>query len=78
MSEIMQITDKRKTKNKKKKEKSKQRQKRTRGDRSYSERVRAKWFYFAFKCGFLQLIRKTSLIFNSNLELALWIILNQR
>ena len=58
--------------------KNKQRQKRTRGDRSYSERVRAKWFCCAFKLGFLQLICKASLIFKSNLELALSIILKQR
>ena len=39
-----------------------------RGDRSYNERVRAKWFCCAFKLGFLQLICKASLIFKSNLE----------
>ena len=55
-----------------------QRQKRRSGDRSYSERVRAKWFCCAFKLGFLQLICKASLIFKSNLELALSIILKQR
>ena len=42
---------------------------------SYSERVRAKWFCYSFKLGFLQLICKASLIFKSNLELALSIIL---
>ena len=47
-------------------------------NRSYSERVRAKWFCYAFKFGFLQLICKASLIFKSNLELALSIILKQR
>ena len=47
-------------------------------NRSYSERVRAKWFCCAFKLGFLQLICKASLIFKSNLELALSIILKQR
>ena len=46
-------------------------------NRSYSERVRAKWFCCAFKLGFLQLIRKASLIFKLNLELALSIILKQ-
>ena len=50
----------------------------TRRDRSYNEKVRTKWFCYAFKLGFLQLICKTSLIFKSNLELALWIILKQR
>ena len=47
-------------------------------NRSYSERVRAKWSYFAFKLAFLQLIRKASLIFKSNLELVLSITLKQR
>ena len=36
------------------------------------------WFSCAFKLGFLQLICKASLIFKSNLELALSIILKQR
>ena len=31
-------------------------------DKGYSERVRAKWFCWAFKLGFLQLICKASLI----------------
>ena len=44
--------------------------KRSKGNRSYSERVRTKWFCCAFKLGFLQLISKASLIFKSNLELA--------
>ena len=43
----------------------------SKGNRSYSERVRDKWFCCAFKLGFLQLICKASLIFKSNLELAL-------
>ena len=51
---------------------------RSKGNRSYSERVRAKWFCWAFKLGFLQLICKASLIFRSNLELVLSIILKQR
>ena len=51
---------------------------RSKGNRSYSERVRAKWFCCAFKLGFLQLICKASLIFKSNLDLALSIILKQR
>ena len=45
---------------------------------SYSESVRAKWFCWAFKLGFVQLICKASLIFKSNLELALSIILKER
>ena len=51
--------------------------KRSNGDRSYSEMVRAKWFCCAFKLDFLQLICKASLIFKSNLELALSIIWNK-
>ena len=57
---------------------TKQKQKRTKGDRNYSERVRAKWVCSAFNLSFLQLICKASLIFKSNLELALSIILKQR
>ena len=56
------------------KRKKKQRQKRTKGDKSYSERVRAKSFGCVFKLDFFQLICKASLIFQSNLELALSII----
>ena len=51
---------------------------RSNGNRSYSERVRAKWFCCAFKLGFLQLICKAFFIFKLNLELALSIILKQR
>ena len=47
-------------------------------DKSYSERVRAKWFCCSFKLGFLQLICKASLIFRSNLKSALSIILKER
>ena len=72
----MKIVDERETQ--KATKKKKQRQKRARGDRSYSERVRAKSFCCAFKLGFLQLICNASLIFKSNLELALSIILKQR
>ena len=39
---------------------------RSKGNRSYSERVRAKLFCCAFKLGFRQLICKASLIFKSN------------
>ena len=52
--------------------------KQNKGDGSYSERVRDKWFYWAFKFGFLQSICKASLIFKSKLELAISIILNER
>ena len=51
---------------------------RSKGNRSYSERVRAKWFCCAFKLRFLQLISKATLIFKPNLDLALSIILKQR
>ena len=44
---------------------------RRKGNISYSGRARAKWFYCVFKIGFFQLICKSSLIFKSNLELAL-------
>ena len=47
-------------------------------DTSYSERVRAKWFCYAFKLGFLQWIYKVSVICESNLKLALSIILKER
>ena len=68
----MKIIDERETqKNPKQTNKNKKKQKRTREDRSYSERVRAKWFCCAFKLGFLQLVCKASLIFESNLESAL-------
>ena len=50
---------------------------RSKGNRSYGEMVRAKWFCSAFKLGFLQSVFKTSLIFKLNLKLALSIILKQ-
>ena len=51
---------------------------RIKGNRSYTERVRAKLFCCAFTLGFFQLICKASFIFKSNLELDLSIILKQR
>ena len=42
--------------------------KKQRGGVSYSESVRAKWFHCTFKFGFVQLICKVFLIFQSNLE----------
>ena len=48
------------------------------GDARYSENVKAKRFYCAFKLGIIRLICKASLIFKSNLELALSIILKKR
>ena len=62
----------------KEKHRKKETQKKNKGDKSYSERVGAKWFFYAFKLGFLQLIRKASLIFKPNLELALSIVLKER
>ena len=62
----------------KEKRRKKTKTEKNKGDRSYSERVRAKWFCCVFKLGFLQLICKASLMFKSNLELALSIILKQR
>ena len=67
-----------KEKFKKQQKKNKTKAERSNGNRSYSERVRAKWFCCAFKLGFLQLICKASLILKLNLELALSIILKQR
>ena len=62
----------------KEKRRKKTKTEKNKGDKSYSERVRAKWFCCAFKLGFLQLIYKASLIFKSSLELALSIILKER
>ena len=61
----------------KEKEKNKDR-KEPKGDTSYSESVRAKWFCCKFKLGFLKLISKAFLILKSNLELALSITLKER
>ena len=75
----MKIVDERETqKTTTTKKKKQKRQKRARGDRSYSERVRAKSVSCGFKLGFLQLICNASLIFKSNLELALSVILKPR
>ena len=69
----MKIINERKMKNEE--EKKKKERKEQRGDGSYSEWVRTKRFCYVFKLGFLQLICKAFLIFKSNLELALSIIL---
>ena len=53
------------------------RKKKNKEDGSYSEWVRDKSIRWAFKSGFLQLICKASLIFKSNLESALSIILKE-
>ena len=73
----MKITAEREKQIQKKKKKKTEKNKGI-GGRSYRESVRAKLFCCAFKLGFLQLICKASLIFKSNLELALSIILKQR
>ena len=72
MSEIMKIIHERKMQKKKKKKTEKNKK-----DGSYSERARANWFCCAFKLSFLQLIHKASLIFKSDLELALSVILKE-
>ena len=43
-------------------------------DACYSESARDKWFCYAFKSGFFQLICKAFLVLKSNLDLALSII----
>ena len=68
---MMKIIDERETKQ----TKIKTMTKKNNEDRSYSERVRAKWLCCAFKLDSLQLICEASLIYKSNLELALSIIL---
>ena len=75
-AEVMRTIDEREMQ---KTTKEKQRKtERSKGNRSYNEKVRAKWFCCAFKLDFLQLICKAFLIFKSNLELVLSIILEQR
>ena len=64
MSDIMEIIGERE------RQRNKDRKKQRSGA-SYSKNMRAKWFCCAFKLGFVQLICKASLIFKSNLELAL-------
>ena len=50
----------------------------SKGNGSYSERLRSNRFCCAFKLGFVQLICKASLIFQSSLVFTLSIILKQR
>ena len=71
MSEIMEIIEERE------RQKHKNRKKQRSGA-SYSESVRAKWICCALSLGFVQLICKASLVFMSNLELALLIILKEK
>ena len=66
--EIMKIIDERET------QKKQTKTKKNKGDKSYKEKVRAKWFCCVFKLDFLKFICKASLIFKSNLDLALSII----
>ena len=68
---ITSVRDNERETQKEKKSKTKTKTENNKGGRSYSERMRAKLFCCAFKPGFLQLICKASLIFKSNLELAL-------
>ena len=72
MSEIKKMIEERQSRKKKKKTEN------NKGDGSYSKTVRAKWFCCTFKLGFLQLICKSSLIFKSNLQWALSVILKER
>ena len=44
---------------------------RSKRNRSYTERMRGKWFCYAFKLGFLQLICKASLIFEVEFRVSL-------
>ena len=74
--EIMKTIDEREIAKKTTKEKQ-TKAKRSKGNRSYSESVIAKWFCCTFILAFLQLKCKASLIFKSNLELALSFILKQ-
>ena len=75
---IISVRDNENNRWKRNAEKKKTKTEKNKGDKSYSERVRAKWFCCAFKLGFLQLICKASLIFKPNLELALSIISKER
>ena len=65
-------------KEKAKKTKKNKDRKKQRSSASYSESVRAKWFCCEFKLDFVQLKCKASLIFKSNLEFALSIILKEK
>ena len=74
MSEIMDIIHEREI------QKRKTKTEKNKGDKSYSERVISKWSCCAFKfrLSFLQVICKASLIFKSNIKLALSIIFKER
>ena len=70
MSQIMKIIDKW--------EKQKNKTESKKGDKIYSGRLKAKYFWCAFKLEFLELIWKVSLLLQPNLELAWIIILKDR
>ena len=64
---LISIRDNENSKWKRNARKSKQKDKqRAKGNKSYSEKMRAKWFCCAFKLGSLQVISNASLIFKSN------------
>ena len=69
---------KEKRKNQQQQQQTKTKSKKSKCNRSYSGKVKTTWFCCAFKLGFLQSICQASLIFKSNLELALSIILKQK
>ena len=76
--EIMKPIDERETQKEKTETNKQTKTKKSKGHGSYSEKVRDKWFCFAFKLAFFQLICKSFLIFKTNLELPLSIILKER
>ena len=75
MSEIMKIIEEWETQQE---QQQKIKTEKNKGNGSYSESVRAKLFCHAFKVGFFQLIYQASLIFKSNLELALSNVLKEK
>ena len=72
------MKEKRKKQQQQQQQQTKTKSKKSKGNRSYSGKVKTTWFCCAFKLGFLQSICQASLIFKSNLELALSIILKQK
>ena len=77
MSAIMEIIYERETQKTLKDRRKKTKTKENKEKRSYSKTVRAKWYCWVFKLGFLQLICQAFWAFKSNLELALSIILKE-
>ena len=72
------MKEKRKKQQQQQQQQTKTKSKKSKGNRSYSGKVKTTWFCCAFKLGFLQSICQASLIFNSNLELALSTILKEK